>query len=519
MSDNAACPFPHGGEAVRPVPFKEPLPLHDPFFQFATPELWQRLRDEFGNVVRVELEPAAEPGQEPITAWLLLGYQENLRALSDPVNYTKDSRLWPVLSSGRLKPDSPLYPFAQWQSNAFFVDGAEHERFRAPIVEAIARFRSDQLARDVRSVADRLIDEFIEQGSADLVTEYAQWVPLVSLARMFGLDDADTVELCEAMNDLWQMNEKSVPAQRWLFERLLALARLKRVNPGPDFPSWMCAHPAGLTDEEVRDQLMLLIAAGHESSKNVIANTVHMLLTRAEFRHALASSATLVADTLDRSLWVSPPLNVLLSRYATGDVLLGGRQVRRGDAILIGFTPAHSDPVLFDGEGGSPYTATEVSRAHLLFGVGPHKCPAVDIARHMATTAVSRLVERVHDLRLAVPDDELPRQTSPWLAGFTALPVEFTPMSRLGEPEPRAAVPDDTPPPTSTGSFRRPTASELDPSQALLPTSLSPAPNGAPWSRSSSTPPPAASTPKQPGSARPGLWSRLSSLGRWLSRR
>ncbi|PRX99672.1 cytochrome P450 [Allonocardiopsis opalescens] len=468
----------------------EPVPLYGDSYH-GNPDLWQELREQIGPVVQVELEPRADEDQEPLTAWLLLDYNTNLSVLTNPLLYTKDSRGWPALTSGRLSPASPLYAFAEWRPNAFFVDGDEHARLRSPITAALDAYSRRQVNRDVGALADRMIDSFAHRGEVDLVGEYAQLIPLFMTTRLMGLSDEDGFEVAQAMSNLWQAGEKTVEAHLWLQQRLLDLAVEKRADPGDDVTSMMVQHENALTDAEVRDQLMLLFAAGHEPAKNAIANTLFMLLTKPEFRGALATSASLIRETLDQSMWLHPPLKCLISRYATRDVQLGGKEIRTGDALVLGFAPAHGDPALLGGSGESPYSLTATSRAHLMWGAGPHKCPADTFAQHMVIGAIERLIDRIPDLRLAVPAEEVERNDSPWLAGITALPATFSPVRPAREAEP-AADSDDAAPDGEPGN---------------------------PPHLSSSVPSIGTSAPEPPAAERQGLWSRLNALARWLSRR
>ena len=122
------------------------------------------------------------------------------------------------------------------------------------------------------------------------------------------------------------------------------------------------------------------------------------------------------------------PTEIYTGRYAVHDVELGGQLVRKGDMLLLGLSGANRDPdVRPEGNGRS-------NHAHLSFSHGAHRCPypAPEIAETIAVTAIEVLLDRLPDLELAVPEDELQWRPSPWMRGVASLPVTFTPAAPQG---------------------------------------------------------------------------------------
>ncbi|PRX99640.1 cytochrome P450 [Allonocardiopsis opalescens] len=450
------------------------VPIHGGEAPHDAQALWARLRERFGPVAPIELEPG-------VAVWLLLGYNENLQVCTNPLTYSRDSRRWREIREGRIGPESPSYPMFMHRPNALHSDGEEHTRYRTAIIRSLDRMAQSRLRLDITELAEGLIDGFAADGEADLVGQYAWQLPLLVLNRMFGQPDDEGHRLCDLVAQVWDTTDEAVDANEELVGYMLAAIERKRRRPGRDIVSWMLADEVGLREDELVQQIMLLVMAAHDPTTNLISNALRVLLTDRGLRSALASSQVQIEDTVDQVLWIDPPVQMLPARYATRDLQLGGREISAGDALIMGYAAAHSDPVLIRDDGSGPYTTVSASRAHLAFGVGPHRCPAParNIARRITTGGIATLVHRLPDMRLSVAENELQWRPSLFARGLQALPVRFA-----------AQDPPDLP------------GGDL---------------SWQPTARSVSSPAPAGSTAGRPPTpAGTGPWAGLSTLAGWL---
>ena len=376
---------------------------------------YRRLRREHGPVAPVALGPGLE-------AWLVLGYRELLRLCRDEETFSRDARWWTPLREGRVPPDSPVMPFVAWRPALLWADGAEHRRQRAAVVDALDRIDGHALAHRVQRLARRLIAGFAARQEADLVPHFAQKLPVLVLSDLLGLDERQGLRLREAVAGTAAANADSPHASDRMSGILLPLVRARRHRPGADVTSWLLGHPAGLSDEEVLHNTVVMIVAGNQTMRNWIATTCRVLLTDAAFRHALTAGHVTVDDALDQVLWHLPPTQHFPGRFATRDLRFGGRDIAQGDMLLLGLAAAHGDPAILP-PGGRPAPG---NRAHLAFGAGPHVCPAQDLARLVTRSAVDTLRHLLPDMELTVPPHDLPWATSPWTTGLASLPVRFS---------------------------------------------------------------------------------------------
>ncbi|WP_241844677.1 cytochrome P450 [Kitasatospora sp. CB01950] len=427
--------------------------------------LYARLRAQHGPVAPIELEPGVE-------AWLVLGYQEMLELTRNEALFSKDSRRWRVQQEGRLRADSHLIPMTMWRPTLQSMDGAAHHRLSSAVADTLGMVDHHQLRETTEEAALALIESWGPDGTADLVAQFTRRLPLLVFTRQLGLPPEDGPRLVGLITDLVDSSKDSQRAAAEFFGLLMDLVVSRRAQPGADLVSWLLAHPAGLSDEEMVHNLMVMLVAGNESSINWIGNTVRLLLTDRRFRTTLTGGRATVSDALDEVLWRDPPVQNFPGRWAVSDTVLGGQYISAGDMLVLGLAGANDDPAAHGPDGISG------NRAHLAWGAGRHVCPAQDPARLIVETAIETLLHCLPDLQLAIPAHELKWRPSPWSRALVSLPVLYSAFV-----PPRPATPERT---------------------AWTPQSSS--------SPSDSTPSGPTSTPRTSGSAptdRPRWWSYL----------
>ncbi|WP_151478197.1 cytochrome P450 [Streptomyces albicerus] len=399
-----------------------------------------------GNTAPVELAPG-------VRATLVTGYEAALHVLRSPETFSKDPRRWRDLADGTVAPDSPVVPMMMYRPNALFTDGEEHRRLRGAITDSLARVEPNTLRGYVERSADTLIDLMAPRGRADLLGEYAQVLPLLVFNRLFGCPPDLGERLVEGMSGIFD-GVDAEKANELLTVTLLDLIALKRARPGPDMTSWLMAHPAGLTDEEMIHELVVLMGAGTEPQQNLIANSLRLLLSDDRFAGSLGGGSLPVEDALDEVLWTDPPMANYAVHYPKRDVVYEGTLLREGDPVVVSLAAANTDPALTNDQRAG-------NRAHLAWSAGPHNCPAQSPARLIAAVAVEKLLDRLPDVELAVAVDELEWRPGPFHRALASLPVRFpvagvavAAEAREGEAREGVAVRRPVPPvpPASAGA-------------------------------------------------------------------
>jgi cytochrome P450 len=383
-------------------------PMWDGTFTTDPQSVYERLRAH-GPAGPVELVPGVD-------ATLVVEHETALRVLQNPTLFPRDARRWKALQEGVVPPDSPVLPMMAFRPNTMFTDGAAHLRLRQAVTASLDRLNTTRLRRDVEPIADFLIDQFSERGRADLVNEYAKLLPLLLFNKLFGCPAEIGDTLTEAMGALFDAQEGH-RGNEDLNRCLLELVRLKRRRPGDDITTWLVQHPAGLSDEELKDQLVLVMGAGFEPLRNLIADTLHLLMSD----QGPDGSGLLIGEAMEHVLWNNPPVHNYATHYPTHDVDLGGVLVEADSPLMISFAGANSDPALQEAR------EHHNKGAHLAWGAGPHACPAKDPSLVIAITAIEHILNALPDLTVAVPDRELSFRPGPFQHALIALPVRFSP--------------------------------------------------------------------------------------------
>ncbi|MER5904601.1 cytochrome P450 [Streptomyces mirabilis] len=399
-----------------------PVPLSGPRFQTEPAELYREMRRDHGAVTPVVLDG-------DIPAWLVLGYRELHQVTGDPVLFSRDSELWNQWD--RIPDDWPLLPMiGRKQPSILYTVGERHRERAAMISDALEAVDPFELRAQAERFADELIDAACAKGEADLIGDYAALLPVRVLAMLYGFAEEQGPGLVTALNDMVNGRENALAGQQHLAGSMAQLIADRKAAPAHDVVSRMLANTAGFTDEEIIQDLMVMMAAGHQPTADWIGNSLRLMLTDERFAASLFGGRNSVAEAMNEVLWEDTPTQNVAGRWASRDAQLGGHRVRAGDLLLLGLQGANSDPqVRTDGSA-----LTGGNNAHFSFGHGEHRCPfpAQEVAEVIARTGIEVVLDRLPDIDLAVPADSLTRRPSPWLRGLTELPVRFTPTPALG---------------------------------------------------------------------------------------
>ncbi|CAL9493323.1 Cytochrome P450 107B1 [Streptomyces sp. enrichment culture] len=407
---------------MSPASVPDAIRFSGPLLQDDPARVYREMRREHGSVVPVLLD-----GDVP--AWLVLGYRELHQITGDPVLFSRDSDLWNQWEN--IPDDWPLLPMiGRKQPSILYTVGERHRERAGMLVNALEAVDPFELRSHAEKFADELIDRICPKGSADIVAEFAMLLPVRVLARLYGFTDEEGPALVTALNDMIDGRERALAGQAHLFTSMTELVAGRRERPAEDVASRMLADTSGFTDEEIVQDLMVMMAAGHQPTADWIGNSLHLMLTDNRFAASLFGGRNSIAEAMNEVLWEDTPTQNVAGRWASRDTQLGGRRIRAGDLVLLGLQGANSDPqVRTDGSA-----LTGGNSAHFSFGHGEHRCPfpAQEIAEVIARTGIEVVLDRLPDIDLAVPAASLTRRPSPWLRGLSELPVTFTPTPALG---------------------------------------------------------------------------------------
>lgn len=395
-----------------PSPGSPPLPIFGDAFSADPHATYARLRQLHGGIAPVEIAPGVF-GYLALSYWLALWM---LR--STPAQFAKDpTHHWLALSEGTIPHDSPARMMMMPRDNALWKDGPEHLYLRGAITTALARVNSHAFAADVARTADELIDAFAAEGRADLVAQFADPLPMLSMISLFGCPTDLGTRIVTAIGALFDAGQDAAAAHRTVGEACLELTHLKRYERGRDMTTWLI--DTGLTDEQMVQTILLVVGAATTPSSNWIMNGLLRILTDTRFAGNVHSGVQPVADAMDDVLWRDPPVANYSPLYPIGHQEYRGFVFDPGYPVLVSFAAANADPVL-----ELPAGSLSGNRGHLAFSAGVHGCPAPGLARILAQSAMSRILDRLPRLALAAGPPPA-RRPGTFHSGLTTLPVTF----------------------------------------------------------------------------------------------
>ncbi|MEV6294066.1 cytochrome P450 [Streptomyces sp. NPDC051896] len=378
--------------------------------------LYERLREQHGPVAPVLLH-------DDVPMWVVLGHAENQHLVRSPSVYTRDSRIWTPLVEGMVKPDHPLMPHIAWQPICSHAEGDEHQRLRAAVTAAMGTIDHRTVRRHIGRHTQGLVNSFCERGRADLVSQFAEHLPMAVMCEILGMPEEYNDRMVQAARDALKGTETAIQSHAYVMDALSRLTMRRRARPEEDFTSHLVTHPAGLSDDEVREHLRLVLFAAYEATVNLLANALRMVLTEPGFRAQLSGGQMTVPEAIEQSLWDEPPFSTVFGYYAKQDTELGGQRIRKGDGLLFAPAPGNLDPRIRPDLSAS----MQGNRSHLAFGGGPHECPGQDIGRAIADVGVDALLIRLSDIQLDCAEEELRWRASIASRHLVSLPVRFEP--------------------------------------------------------------------------------------------
>ncbi|MBO8194106.1 cytochrome P450 [Streptomyces oryzae] len=365
-------------------------------------------------------------------AWLVTGYETARAVLADP----RFSNV-PLVGAGRPRADSPARRArACLARHMLNQDAPGHLRLRRLVTGAFSPRRVDALRPRIEELADGLVAQVTRQladgGTADLVDAFAFPLPVLVIADVLGVPEADRTQLREWTYRVGSPADALPPGaveEAWgqLHAYFTELIAAKRRRPGDDLFS---ALVPGLDGDELVAMAFLLLFAGYETTMNLLASAALLLLTHPAERAAACAGGPLDwAAVTEETLRHASPLEGATWRRTTQPVDLGGGVVLPERAsVLVVLAAANRDPQCFaepDGFRPARYAGEGRGPApHLAFGHGPHMCPGARLARLEAAIALPRLFAALPpDVALAGPADSLPYRPGLLVRGPRTVPV------------------------------------------------------------------------------------------------
>jgi len=402
---------------------------------------------------------------DPATYRTGVPHQEFARRCRDePVSWTPEPLLWRHSSRGRIAERGPGFwavtshravmsvsrraeEFSSAARGAFLadprtpadlrqarqllvnMDAPQHARIRKLVSSLFTPRAVTGLTGMVTGHATALVDQVVRAGRFDAVTDLAAQLPLLVLADLLGMPREDRHLIYRWSNHLVGFDDPDFgggdveayrQARTEAFQYALRLALQRREHPADDLISRLAnAEVDGqrLSDREFCSFWLLLVVAGNETTRHLIAGSLVALAGHPAQRDRLVSGAVPVPVAVEELLrWVTPIMQ--FRRTATRDTELAGERIRAGEKVVVYYVSANRDPAAFTDP--DRLDLGRVDNPHLAFGVGPHYCLGAHLARLELMALLAAIRPHLPRFALAGPATRL---QSNFVNGFKSMPA------------------------------------------------------------------------------------------------
>jgi cytochrome P450 len=358
--------------------------------------------------------------------WVLTRYQDVADVGRDPVTFSSEPTIMipdPAQGSGISFGDHKMM---------LMMDPPAHTQYRKLISREFTQGPAAALRPRIEQLSRQIVDEIIEHGECDFVAAVAGELPSYVIADLMGIpldDGRELYQLTEILHSAPETLPQGAQAEAVMkmFRYAQAVYEDKQARPRADLASKIVhAEVDGKRLDLVDFQLffLLLVDAGGDTTRNLVAGGLHALLQRPELLAELRADPSLIPGAREELLrWVTPV--IYMRRTATCDTRIGDQEIRAGDKVVRYFGAANRDPRRFSDP--DRLDIRRLPNPHIAFGAGTHVCLGQHIARVEIDCMFAEILARLHDIELAAPPEWL---ASNFISGIRRMPIRFRPGRR-----------------------------------------------------------------------------------------
>lgn len=343
------------------------------------------------------------------------------------------SRLPKVFSSYEtsvMLPDpDPMGLYAQ-RLMMLNMDPPQHDRFKLLVSRGFAPKNAPLLRPKIEELARDIVDAVLAKGECDFVTEIAGRLPSGLIAELMGMprEDGerlyDLTEIMHTNDDAIAPPEIKMNAVGEMLGYAQSVADLKRQSPADDLATILVnAEVDGdhLTDEEFQWFFLLLVNAGGDTTRNLLAAGLQLLFDHPDQRTKLMGDLDgLLGSAVEEMLRYCSPVTHF-KRTAMQDTVVGGQSIKAGERVVMFYGSANRDEDIF--ENADTFDVARHPNPHVAFGAGgPHLCLGMHVARVELAVMFRELLTRMPHIEAGGP---IERMHSSFIAGVHRMPIKY----------------------------------------------------------------------------------------------
>ena len=368
---------------------------------------------------------------ERLGFWLISRYADVFAALRDHrLSSAQLTEVMARLPEGEREDARPLKEILT--NRLLLTDDPDHRRIRMLMQLAFTPRQVERMRQEIQVTIDELLQPCQASGSLDLIADFADPLPAHVIAAMLGIPAGDRQLFKKWTDDIYAFlgvsaepisarAKRATESAVQLRSHLAALFAAARRQPREDLLSAMVAaegEGTKLSETELFSNVVGMINAAHETTANLIGNTVLNLLRNPDQWQKLQRDPSLGENTIEEGLRFDAPIQ-MLGRRASVDIELHGVTIPNGQQVALILGAANRDPDQFADPNTFDITRPDIK--HVAFGGGPHFCLGAALGRLEGQMALATLVQRFPNLRLT--DKPITWRPYPVFRGLRGLPL------------------------------------------------------------------------------------------------
>ena len=383
-----------------------------PEFQADPHPVWARMREE------APIYPREQPDGR--NTWIVTRHRDCVAVLRDP-DCSAEKFPSDVLQRLAADPKAPFAVIARTVLGMMLVkDDPDHGRLRGLVNKAFTPRVVSELRPRVQAIADELLEAAALRGQLDAIADLGMPLPIIVIAELLGVPLEDRADLKRWSDKLVTFLDGTI-REKGLADAAIACVEMRaymdqvferrRGTPRDDLISRLIQAREvedRLSDDELFGTVALILAAGHETTTNLIGNGLYTLLRHPAELARLRERPERIGPAVEELLRFESPV-ALTSRNSIADCELHGQRIAKGDELCLVLAAANRDPGVFAEPDRLDLSRGE--NRHLSFGFGAHFCLGASLARLEGQIALGSIVARFPGVKLA-------RDTVEWKPGI-----------------------------------------------------------------------------------------------------
>lgn len=371
-----------------------------------------------------------------LSGWVVTSYELATEMLTTAGTYSAD-RFTPFQKYLPEKHRATAMEVLRWFDHwMVFKDPPDHTRLRRHMANILNVPVFDSTRENVVAVVNGLLDKIPRGENIDFFSSFSLWMPGMIVADLLGVERDKLLEVKQWSDDMMTfigssrgVEDKYERARRGanaMGNHFLELIAKRRAEPRDDALSMLIASEVEgerLNDNELVGCMMMVLNGGHETTANLLNNSMMALARHPEVMRDLKAHPEKMVTAVDEFLRYDSPI-LSIGRIVTEDTELGDQAIKAGDRVFAMLVAANRDPEVF--RNPDELNTTRMPNPHMAFGKGNHFCLGTPLARIEGQIAIAAILERFNSFELTEDMSTVPWLNSMVTRGPSRLPLRFS---------------------------------------------------------------------------------------------